>query len=120
MSRKDFMIPVIIVSLLAGVVGYFLLRGEDDTRGIGRVAERAVEEGMAYDRVNVEEELFSCPKCGGEGGFHVGFRKGTGMRERTLGIILVCPRCGFRFVVGDFRIPTGEPRPFDPSIDSGP
>jgi len=120
MSRKDFMIPVIIVSLLAGVVGYFLLRGEVDTRGMGKVAERAVEEGMAYDRVNVEEELFSCPKCGGEGGFHVGFRKGTGTRERTLGIILVCPRCGFRFVVGDFRIPTGEPRPFDPSIDSGP
>ncbi len=75
MSRKDFVIPLIVVSLLAGVVGYFLLRGGDDTSGMGRVVERAVEEGMAYDRVNVE---------------------------------------------GDFRIPTGEPRPFDPSIDSGP
>ena len=28
MSRKDIMVPIIIVSLLAGVVGYVLLRGE--------------------------------------------------------------------------------------------
>ena len=39
---------------------------------------------------------------------------------RTLEMILACPRCGFRFVVGDFHIPSGDPRPFDPSIDSGP
>jgi len=104
MSGKDVAIPIIIVLLivllLAGGVGYLLLRGGDDTNGMGRVAERAVEEGMADNRVNVEGELFSCPKCGGEGGFHVGFRKGTGMRERTLEVILVCPHCGFRFAVG--------------------
>lgn len=82
--------------------------------------KRAVDEGMADYRVNVERELFSCPKCGGEGGFHVGFRQGSGKSERALDVILVCPRCGFRFTVGDFRIPSGEPRPFDPSIDSGP
>jgi predicted RNA-binding Zn-ribbon protein involved in translation (DUF1610 family) len=90
------------------------------TSGIGRVNERTVEEGMMDDRVNVEGELFSCPKCGGEGGFHIGFRKGTGKNERTLEVLLVCPHCGFRFAVGDFRIPSGDPRPFDPSIDSGP
>jgi len=125
MSGKDVAIPIIIVLLivllLAGGVGYLLLRGGDDTNGMGRVAERAVEEGMADNRVKVEGELFSCPKCGGEGGFHVGFRKGTGMRERTLEVILVCPHCGFRFTVGGgLLIPSGDPRPFDPSIDSGP
>ena len=88
--------------------------------GMGRITERGVNEGMKYDRVKVEGELFSCPKCGGEGGFYVGFRKGTGKSERTLEVILVCPRCGFRFAVGDFHIPSGDPRPFDPSIDSGP
>jgi predicted RNA-binding Zn-ribbon protein involved in translation (DUF1610 family) len=114
------LISVIIISLLAGVVGYLLLRWGDAKSGMGRVAEQAVDEGMADDRVNVERELFSCPKCGGEGGFHVGFRRGTGMSERTLEVILVCPRCGSRFAVGDFHIPSGDPRPFDPSIDSGP
>lgn len=80
----------------------------------------AVEEGSPYDRVNVEEELFSCPKCRGEGGFHVGFRKGIARSVPTLEVILICPNCSFRFAVGDFRIPSGGPRPFDPSIDSGP
>lgn len=125
MSRKDDAIPIIIVLLilvlLAGVVGYFLPRGGDDANGMGGIAEHAVNEGMEYDRVKVDGELFSCPKCGGEGGFHVGFRKGTGMRERTLEVILVCPHCGFRFAVGGgLLIPSGDPRPFDPSIDSGP
>ena len=72
------MIPIIIVSLLAGVVGYFLLREGDDTRGMGTVAERVVEEGMAYDRVNVEEELFSCPKCGGREGSTSASGRGPG------------------------------------------
>jgi hypothetical protein len=120
MSRRDFAIPGIIIFLFAGIVGYFLLRGGDDSSGRGRVAGRAVDEGMAYNRVNVEEELFACPKCGGEGGFHVGFRRGTGIRERMLRVILVCPRCDYRFTVGDFHVPSGEPRPFDPTIDAGP
>ena len=125
MSGKDVAIPIIIVLLivllLAGGVGYLLLRGGDDTNGMGRAAERAVEEGIADNRVNVGGELFSCPKCGGEGGFHVGFRKRTWMRERTLEMILVCPHCGFRFAVGGgVLIPSGDPRPFDPLIDSGP
>ena len=72
------------------------------------------------DRANVETELSACPACGAEGGFHVAFLKGTGKRERALEVILVCPHCGHRFAVGDFHIPSGEPRPFDPSIDSGP
>lgn len=125
MSRKDVAIPVIIVLLivllLAGVVGYLLLRGGDDTNGMGGIADNAMGEGMAYDRVKVDGELFSCPKCGEGGGFHVGFRQGTGMRERTLEMILVCPHCGFRFTVGGrVLIPSGDPRPFDPAIDSGP
>jgi hypothetical protein len=120
MIRKAAGICIIIVLLLAGGVGFLLLRGGEDTNGAGSVAGRAVEEGMAYDRVKVDGELFSCPKCGGEGGFHVGFRQGTGKSEGTLEVILVCPHCGYRFAAGDFRIPSGEPRPFDPSIDSGP
>jgi len=70
------------------------------------------------DRVNVAEELSSCPKCGAGGGFHVAFRRLHGERERKLGVELMCPQCGFRFAVGDFVIPSGEPRPFDPSIDA--
>jgi hypothetical protein len=46
--------------------------------------------------------------------------KGTGKRERTLEMILVCPHGGFRFAVGGFHVPSGDPRLFDPSIDSGP
>lgn len=60
------------------------------------------------------------PESGREGGFHVGFRKGTGKSGRTLDLILACPHCGYRFAVGDFHIPSGDPRLFDPSIDSGP
>jgi predicted RNA-binding Zn-ribbon protein involved in translation (DUF1610 family) len=120
MNRKAAVICIMIVFLLAGGVGFLLLRGGEDTSGVGSVAERAVEEGMADDRVKVEGELFSCPKCGGEGGFHVGFRQGIGKREGTLEVILVCPHCGYRFAAGDFHIPSGEQRPFDPSIDSGP
>ena len=72
------------------------------------------------ERVRVEGELSSCPKCGAGGGFHVAFRRVGGKPERRLEVILVCPSCGFRFTAGDFQIPDGEPRPFDPSIDSGP
>ena len=68
--------------------------------------------------VKVEEELSSCPKCGAEGGFHVAFRRLHGNMERKFEVVLVCPHCGFRFTVGEFIIPSGEQRPFDPSIDS--
>lgn len=117
MSRKNVAIPIIVFLLIAGIVGYLLLAGGDHKRGTWMIDERAGDGGMAYDRVNVEGELFACPKCGEEGGFRVGFRRGTGKRERTLEVILVCPRCGYRFGVGDFRISSGEPRPFDPSIE---
>ena len=120
MIRKDVAISVVILLLIAGVVWYLLLRSGDDASNLRRITELDVDEGMAVDRVKVEEELFSCPKCGGEGGFHVAFRRGTGKSERTLEVTLVCPHCGFRFTVGDFHIPSGDPRPFDPSIDSGP
>jgi len=68
------------------------------------------------DRIEVEGELSSCPKCATGRGFHVSFRR----VERRLGVVLVCPSCGYRFSVGEFLIPDGSPRPFDPSIDSGP
>jgi len=68
------------------------------------------------DRVSVEGELSSCPKCGAGGGFHVSFRS----VERRLEVVLVCPSCGYRFTAGEFLIPAGKPRPYDPAIDSGP
>jgi DNA-directed RNA polymerase subunit M/transcription elongation factor TFIIS len=71
------------------------------------------------DRVKVEGELSSCPKCGGERGFHVAFRSRSGKGERTLDVFLVCPHCGFQFTVGEFLLPDGEPRPFDPTLDGG-
>jgi predicted RNA-binding Zn-ribbon protein involved in translation (DUF1610 family) len=66
--------------------------------------------------VKVGDDLSDCPRCGAGRGFHVSFRR----KERTLSVILVCPSCGFRFTVGEWAFPTGEPRPFDPAIDSGP
>ena len=74
---------------------------------------------MRMERVPVEEELSSCPKCGGGGGFHVTFRRVGGPSARKLEVTLVCPSCRYRFAVGDFRIADGEPRPFDPEIDGG-
>jgi hypothetical protein len=68
------------------------------------------------ERVNVGDDLSSCPKCGGGGGFHVAFRR----VERRFEGILVCPSCRFRFTVGEFLIPDGEPRPYDPALDDGP
>ena len=70
MSGKDVAIPIIIVLLivllLAGGVGYLLLRGGDDTNGMGRAAERAVEEGMADNRVNVGGGSYSPARNAGE------------------------------------------------------
>jgi hypothetical protein len=66
--------------------------------------------------VEVKEDLADCPRCGGGGGFHVSFRR----KGRAIAVILVCPSCGFRFTVGAWEVPSGEPRPYDPAIDSGP
>ncbi|PWB67395.1 MAG: hypothetical protein C3F14_02355 [Deltaproteobacteria bacterium] len=66
--------------------------------------------------VEVKEDLSDCPRCGGGRGFHVSFRR----RGGSLAVILVCPSCGHRFTVGEWTIPAGEPRPFDPAIDAGP
>ena len=71
------------------------------------------------ERVKVEGELSSCPKCGAGGGFHVGFRRPGPGPERKLEVVLLCPACRFRFTVGEFLIPDGEPRPFDPTLDGG-
>jgi len=62
----------------------------------------------------VEEELYKCPECGADGGFHVGFRR---MEDRRFRVVLVCPSCRFRFIVGEFLVPTGEPRPYDHTMD---
>ncbi len=72
--------------------------------------------GEAAENVRVGDELSSCPRCGAERGFHVSFRR----VDRTLAVVLVCPSCGFRFAVGEWLFPTGDPRPYDPKIDSGP
>lgn len=76
-----------------------------------------MEQGKEPEAVRVAGELSSCPKCGAGRGFHVSFLRGEG---RSLTVVLVCPSCGFRFTVGEWTFGTGEPRPFDPSIDSGP
>lgn len=67
-------------------------------------------------RLTVEEELSACPSCGYDAGFHVAFLR----KERRLEVILVCPSCRARFRAGDWTIPSGKPRPFDPEIDIGP
>jgi len=69
------------------------------------------------ERIPVEGELSSCPKCGAGGGFHVAFLRVEPKAERKLEVILVCPACRHRFSVGEFLVPDGEPRPFDPSMD---
>ncbi len=65
--------------------------------------------------VAVEEELSACPRCGYGEGFHVAFRR----RGRELSVFLVCSACGYRFRAGEWSVPTGEPRPRDPSLDDG-
>jgi hypothetical protein len=71
------------------------------------------------ERIRVEGELSSCPKCGAGGGFHVAFRRPGTVPERKLEVVLLCPACRFRFTVGEFLLPDGEPRPFDPTLDGG-
>lgn len=79
-------------------------------------AEKETGGGSGPEAVRVEGELSSCPRCEAGRGFHVAFRRDG----RQLAVFLVCPSCGFRFGVGPWLAPTGEPRPYDPSIDSGP
>ncbi len=72
---------------------------------------------MEIGRVDVAEDLFECPKCGGGGGFHVGFRR---REDRRYEVVLVCPSCRVRFTVGEFLIPTGEERPYIHEMDGTP
>ncbi len=65
------------------------------------------------EKLRVEEELSSCPRCGYGAGFHVAFRR----RVRDLVVSLICPSCSARFSVGEWSFWTGEPRPYDPEID---
>jgi C4-type Zn-finger protein len=71
------------------------------------------------ERVKFEGELSSCPECGAGGGFHVAFRNAGPRSTGKLEVVLVCPSCRYRFTVGEFLLPDGEPRPFDPSLDGG-
>ncbi len=71
---------------------------------------------MTREMVSVAEELSACPRCGAAKGFHVALER----RGRDLAVVLLCPSCGFRFTAGEWLFPSGDPRPFDPSIDSGP
>jgi hypothetical protein len=77
---------------------------------------RTMVKNIDPEMLTVDKELSSCTRCGAEGGFHVSFRK----QGRNVAVILVCPSCGFRFTVGEWIFPGGEPRPHDPAIDSGP
>lgn len=66
-------------------------------------------------RIEVGDEATACPACGYAAGFHVGFLR----KERRLQVVLICPSCRERFLAGDWSVPSGEPRPFDPEIDIG-
>lgn len=72
---------------------------------------------MEIGQVEIADELFDCPECGGGGGFHVAFRRREGRRFE---VVLVCPSCRHRFTAGEFLVPTGEPRPHDPLMDDAP
>lgn len=72
------------------------------------------------NRVEVDSELSSCPSCAAGGGFHVAFLRAGPKEGRKLEVVLVCPACRYRFTVGEFLVPDGEPRPYDPSIDGTP
>jgi hypothetical protein len=77
---------------------------------------RGKETTPSPEKLQVEEELSSCPRCGYGAGFHVAFRR----RERELVVFLICPSCSARFSVGEWMFPAGEPRPHDPDMDDGP
>jgi len=66
-------------------------------------------------RVEVGEGLTACPDCRYSAGFHVGFRR----KENRLEVVLICPSCRGSYRVGDWSVPSGEPRPFDPEVDIG-
>ncbi|MDR4498012.1 MAG: hypothetical protein MRK02_08870 [Candidatus Scalindua sp.] len=44
--------------------------------------------------VSIDKELYICPQCGYEDGFHTSFVRQT---EETCKIILICPSCHSRF-----------------------
>jgi len=111
MSRKDFMIPIIIVSPARGVVGYFSSGWRrHEWRGEGR---RAAGRRDGVRRVNVEVSCSPARNAGGRG-FHVGFRKGPD-EGAALGSssYATAAGSGSSWGISDTQ---GEPRPFDPSI----
>gem|GEM_PF-1002491 len=79
-------------------------------------ARSAPSAGDAPAEVPVGDELSRCPRCDAARGFHVAFRR----RDDGIGVVLVCPSCGFRFTVGPWRAAAPPGRPFDPSVDGGP
>jgi uncharacterized C2H2 Zn-finger protein len=64
---------------------------------------RGKEKTPSPEKVRVEEELSSCPRCGYGGGFHVAFRR----RDPALEVFLICPSCSARFTAGEWTFPTG-------------
>jgi len=62
------------------------------------------EKTLSPEKVQVEEELSSCPRCDYGGGFHVAFRR----RDRSLNVFLICPSCSDRFSAGEWAFPAGE------------
>ena len=64
---------------------------------------RRKEKTPPPEKVRVEEELSSCPRCGYGGGFHVAFRR----RDSALEVFLICPSCSDRFSAGEWTFPGG-------------
>ena len=64
---------------------------------------RGKEKTPPPEKIQVEEELSSCPRCGYGAGFHVAFRRGV----RELVVFLICPSCSDRFTAGEWTFPTG-------------
>jgi uncharacterized C2H2 Zn-finger protein len=62
---------------------------------------RRMEKTTSPEKVQVEEELSSCPRCGYGGGFHVAFRR----RAPDLEVFLICPSCSARFSAGEWTLP---------------
>ena len=49
-------------------------------------------------RIEAKGEIYQCPSCGYEDGFHVSFRLNPG--EPKGEVFLICPSCHSRFVLG--------------------
>lgn len=63
---------------------------------VEKVSEDIIEKKL-------EGEFQICDTCGYELGFHVSFIKG----EKGYNIILICPNCGQRFLIG-WAVALGE------------